>query len=137
MVPIHNPSMSARERQIMDAVTELGSGTVSEITRLLPDAPTSNAVRTMLGLMLKKGYVKASRRGRAKVYRPADSPARASRRALRELLRVFFGGSMKRAVVSYFSDPRAAYSDEELEQIERVLREIRAERKKRKGDDAQ
>jgi len=119
----------------MDAVTELGEATVSDVTARLPDAPTRNAVRTTLGIMVRKGYLRSTSRGRAKVYRPASSPARAGRRAFRDLLKVFFGGSIRNAVVSYFTDPYAKYDDKEIEEIERVLREIKAQRRKRGVDE--
>ena len=128
MVDSRTAALSARERQIVDIITELGKATVRDVTERLPNAPTPNAVRTTIGILVKKGHLKASRRGRESEYRLSVSKSAAGRRALRDLIRVFFGGSIERAVVSYLTDPKATFDEEELEEIERVLSEIRSRR---------
>ncbi len=118
-------TLSARERQIVDVVTELGKATVRDITDRLPNAPTPNAVRTTVGILVRKGHLRASRRGRESVYTLAASKRTLARRAFRDLLRVFFAGSIERAVVSYLTDPEAEYTEEELREIERVVHELK------------
>ena len=43
MSPVHDDTLSMRERQIMDAVYRLEQATVAEIRDQLPDPPTANA----------------------------------------------------------------------------------------------
>ena len=128
MVKPQIPALSARERQLVNIVTELGKATVRDVTERLPNAPSANAVRTTLGILVKKGHLKSTRRGRESVYQLTSSKSSSGRRALRELIRIFFGGSLKQAVVSYLTDPHARYTDEELDEIERVLDEIKSRR---------
>jgi len=49
--------LGARERQIMDAVYRLGEGSVAEVLAQLPDSPSYSAVRTMIRVLEKKGYL--------------------------------------------------------------------------------
>ena len=128
MTTPNKPALSARERQLINIVTELGKATVRDVREHLPNAPTANAVRTTLGILVKKGHLKSTRRGRESVYQLTVSKSSSGRRALRELVRVFFGGSLKQAVVSYLTDPHARYTDQELDEIERVLGEIKSRR---------
>lgn len=132
MSPLHDHELSMRERQIMDAVHALGRATVQEVTDRLPDAPTPNAVRTMLGNLTRKGYLRQRRDGRRSVYASRSSRGAAARRALDRVLSVFFAGSMPDALRVYFSDPRVQLSDEELAEIERLLKSAR---KRSRGDD--
>ena len=55
------PQLSRRERQIMDVVYALGSGTVRQIQAQLPDPPTDMAVRRMLHILEDAGSCGASR----------------------------------------------------------------------------
>ncbi len=123
--PLYDHELSMRERQIMDAVHALGRATVQEVTDRLPDAPTANAVRTMLGNLTKKGYLRQSRDGRRAVYAPRSPRGAAARRALDRVLSVFYAGSMPDALRAYFSDPRVRLSDDELAEIERLLNSAR------------
>lgn len=125
MSPIHDHELSMRERQIMDVVHELGRVTVQEVTSRLPDAPTSNAVRTMLGNLTRKGYLKRSQDGRRSVYMPRSRPEAAARRAMERVLSIFYAGSMPNALRAYFADPRVRLSEEEAREIERLLERAR------------
>lgn len=113
----------------MDAVHRLEEATVRQVADQIPNPPTDNAVRTMLGALAHKGYLKRRRGGRAVVYSPVGGRTRAARSALRRILGVFFGGSMSRAVAMYLSDPRSKVSPEEIEEMRRLL----AEAEKRGG----
>ncbi|MFG0284897.1 MAG: BlaI/MecI/CopY family transcriptional regulator [Phycisphaerales bacterium JB039] len=121
MSPVHDHELSMRERQIMDVLYLLERATVAEVRARLPDPPSANAVRTMLGILTKKGLARRSLAGRAAVYRPASSRDRAGRKALQRVLDVFHGGSLAAALAMHLTDPRSRPSEEELEQIRRLL----------------
>ncbi len=78
--------LGRRERQIMDAIFQLGEASVGAFRRSLPDPPSYSAVRTMIGSLEQKGLLKHRRVGIKYVYRPTQSPAAASRSALKHLL---------------------------------------------------
>ena len=48
-------ALSRRERQIMDVVYARGEATAADVVAGLPDPPTKTAVRTMLGILERKG----------------------------------------------------------------------------------
>jgi len=92
--------LGARERQIMDAIHQLGEGSVSDVRQRLADAPTYSTVRTMLRMLEKKGYLKHRRDGIKYVYRPTQAPEEALRSALTHLLKTFFAGSAGDAIAT-------------------------------------
>lgn len=114
--------LSPRERQIMDAVYRLGAATVAEVTAAIPDPPTTNAVRTMLGTLTATGLVRKEFDGKTAVYRAAQARHRAGRAALRRVVDVFFGGSLLSAVSVHLAEPREL-DREELEELRRLLDE--------------
>ena len=121
MSPSHDENLSMRERQIMDAVYRLEQATVAEIHEVLPEPPTLNAVRTMLGLLTAKGLLRKTFRGRAAVYRPVMSKDRARREALQRVLDIFHRGSLASALAVHLSDPRAKLSDQEIDKLKQLL----------------
>lgn len=121
MSPIHDDDLSMRERQIMDAVYRLGRASVNEIRDQLPDPPSANAVRTMLGLLAGKGLLRKTFVGRAAIYRPALRRDRAARLALQRVLDIFHRGSLASALAVHLSDPKSKPSEAELAEIRRLL----------------
>lgn len=91
-----NPAddLGRRERQIMDIIHRLGSASVADVRKALPDPPTYSSVRSMLGLLEQKGHLVHEARGLRYIYRPTVSRATARRMALRHLVRTFFDGSV-------------------------------------------
>lgn len=128
MSPLHDAELSMRERQIMDAAYHLGSGTVAQIRDQLPEPPSTNAVRTMLGLLVEKGLLRKSFAGKAAVYRPAHNRERAGRKALQRVLDIFHNGSLASALAVHLSDPKSKVSAAELEELRRLIDERKGER---------
>lgn len=120
-----NAELSRRERQIMNVIYEQGKATAIEVHASLPDAPSPTAVRTTLGILVRKGWLKHSKEGRQFVYRPARSGSREARKAFQSLLTTFFDGSIEEAVAAHLANPRATVSDEELARLEDLIREAR------------
>ena len=105
----------------MDVVFRRQPVTVQEVRAELPDPPTANAVRTMLGNLVGKGYLSRGRNGRAALYTTRQRRETAARAAMRRLLQIFFGGSLERAVATHLADPRASLSVREIEAIRSLL----------------
>lgn len=121
-----------RDRQILEAVYQLGRATVADVHGSIPDPPTSNAVRTMLGSLVDRGVLKRTRQGRAAVYTPRKTGVSIARDALRRVLSAFFGGSLGRAVEIYLTDPKTRISAEELDRLRELIDQ--AERERKSGD---
>ena len=117
--------LSRRERQIMDVIYRRGRATVAEVRNGLGDPPSYSAVRTLLGLLEKKGHLRHEQEGARYVYLPTVERDRARRSALRHVIRTFFDGSEERAVAALLDMSDARMSDETLRRLERLLDEAR------------
>jgi BlaI family transcriptional regulator, penicillinase repressor len=119
--------LTRRERQIMDALHELGDEAPAEEIRLkLPDPPSYSAVRAMLAKLEAKGIVRHKEKGLRYVYSPTTSRSAARRSALQRLVRVFFGGSSSAALNAMLDAEE--WSDGDLEEMSRRIAELKKER---------
>jgi BlaI family transcriptional regulator, penicillinase repressor len=119
--------LSKRERQIMDVVYAHGEATVSQVLAEMPDPPVRGALRTLLKILERKGYLSHREKGREFVYRPTQPRGVAGRSALGRVLDVFFGGSLENAVAAHLSDPRRAgkLSIEELHRLSDLIEQAK------------
>ena len=120
-----SPSLSRRERQLMDIVYERGQATAAEVAAALPDPPSYSAVRAMLRILETKGHLRHEADGVRYVYLPTVPRDQASRSALRGLVRTFFDGSTTQAVAALLDQSRL--SDAELERLAHLIDEARKE----------
>ena len=90
--------LSRRERQIMDAVYELGRATAAEIRERMPAPPSYSAVRAMLRILEDKGHLAHEQDGPRYVYMPTVPRSEARDSALRRVVRTFFEGSAENAL---------------------------------------
>ena len=125
--PIHL-HLSRRESQIMDIVYRLGEASAEEVRRNIPDSTSYNAVRVTMKILEDKGHLTHRMQGARHVYRPRVSVEKAKRSVLRHVLTTFFGGSTPKAVSTLMDMSASDLSDEELEEMARLLEEARKER---------
>jgi predicted transcriptional regulator len=116
-----------RERQIIEIVYGLGRASVSDVLARLPDPPSYSAVRAMLGKLEDKGYLRHEADGPRYVYLPAVPAEKASKTALRQVVNVFFGGSVEQAVMALVELPDGQLPDEKLEALAARIRQAREE----------
>lgn len=98
------PPLSRREREIMEVVYRLGSPSAAEIHESLAAPPSYSAVRATIAVLEGKGHLRHQDRGNRYEYLPTVSAASARKKALRELVTNFFGGSSQRAVVALLDE---------------------------------
>jgi predicted transcriptional regulator len=122
------PSLSRRERQILDVVYALGRASAAEVVTRLPDAPGKTAVRTFLRILEEKGHLVHDEEGRTYVYRPSRPRERAGAGAFRRVLDVFFGGSLEEAVAAHLGESAADLDDAQLKRLAGLIREARKSR---------
>lgn len=120
-------ALSRRERQIMDAVYNLGRGTAAQIREAIPDPPSYSAVRAQLRILEEKGHLDHVQEGPRYVYGPVVPKGEARESALRHLLRTFFGNSTKEAMVTLLD------LDEELDGAQRRRLQELVEKAKEQG----
>jgi BlaI family penicillinase repressor len=128
MSPTRPDPLTRREREIVEVLFELrNSATAEEIRVRLANPPSYSAVRALLARMEQKGAVRHVEDGVRYVYSATTSPAAATRKALRDHLRVFFEGSRSRMVTALLRE--GDWTDDELEALRSELERIRRERK--------
>ena len=121
--------LSRREREIMDIVFSLEEATLTEILERVANPPTRPALRSIIGILEEKGMIKhAKKRGREFVYRATESRARAGRSAMERVVKTFFSGSLGSAVANHLSDPKAQYSEEELNELAELIEAKRSQK---------
>lgn len=117
--------LSRRERQIMTILHRRGRATAAEVLEELPDPPSYSSVRSALRLLEDQGAVRHERDGTRFVYFPAVPRERVRSSAIRHLLRTFFGGSRKQAISTLLEDSDFRISEEEYQDLVRLLEEAR------------
>jgi BlaI family penicillinase repressor len=121
--------LSRREREIMDVLYALGdSATAEEIKEKLTDPPSYSAVRAMLAKLEAKGVIRHRTDGPRYVYSPVTSRTTAQRKAVSNLMRVFFDGSASQAASALLKQEQ--WSDDELDGLRKQIEEVRKNRRK-------
>ena len=123
------PSLSRRERQILDVVYALGQASAAQVVAHLPDAPSKTAVRTFLRILEEKGHLVHEEDGRTYVYRARRPRERAGTGAFRRVLDVFFGGSLEQAVAAHLGESAADLDEAELKRLAHLIQQARKARK--------
>ena len=119
--------LTRRERQIMDVLYRLGRATAGEIMDRLAEAPSYSTVRTQLRVLERKGHVRHEEIGLRYVYSPTVPRHSARKSALRHVVHTFFDGSGAKLVAALLGGEAARLTDEELAQIEEMVRKARQE----------
>jgi predicted transcriptional regulator len=128
----HSPDrLSAREREIMNAVFALGNRAFAEqIRERLANPPSHSAVRVMLARLETKGYLRHEQADARNIYSATTPPSAAKRAALRQYLHTFFGGSLRDMMTALVRDE--SWTDHDLDalrgEIDRVRRQRRSQR---------
>ena len=121
--------LSRREREIMDVLYALGdTASADEIRDKLTDPPTYSAVRAMLAKLEAKGVIRHRAEGLRYVYSPVTSRTSAQKKAITNLMRVFFGGSPSQAAAALLKQEQ--WSDDELEALRNQIEQVRKQRRK-------
>lgn len=88
-----------RERQVARIVHRCGVATAADVCRLLPDAITNAAVRSMLSRLVAKGVLIRRRDGKRFQYLPAAVDTKREE-ALRRVSRQHFDGNLEQAAAA-------------------------------------
>ena len=126
MPPIEK--LSRREREIMDVLFGLGEQATAEAIReRLTDPPSYSAVRAMLVKLEAKGFIRHRAEGLRYVYTPTASRASAQKKAVSQLMRVFFGGSPSEAAAALLK--QEDWTDDELDKLRGEIDRVRKNRR--------
>ena len=106
----------------------LRRATVAQVRAELDDPPSYSAVRTTMGILVEKGHLQFQKDGRRYVYRPAQSPSRLRRSALRDVVKNFFDGSAEQLVDTLLDPSSRRLKKEELDRIAEMVERARERR---------
>lgn len=121
-----NVLLTDREAQLMGILWDHGSLSAEAVRNALPDMPHDSTVRTLLRILIKKGYLRIRGRQPA-TYEPIVARTRAQSKATQSLLARFFSGSAQELVARLVEDEKL--SSEQLDQLRKSLK-----KRKSKGD---
>ncbi len=124
-----NRGLATREQQIMDVLFKLGKASVAEVREKLPNPPSYSSVRTMIGQLERKGFVRRDRSGVKHYYSPIESKRSASRSALRSVMETFFPQSPGDALAALIDDSAKKLSEEDLDRLEQAISKARKQGK--------
>ncbi len=113
-------NLSRRERQILEILYRLGSGTAADVVAQMSDAPTYTTVRGLLRILENKGHIRHEQDGVRYVYSPVLAKSSAGTSVLSHVIKTFFNGSPSDAVAALLG-PSSNVSDEELQRLTRLV----------------
>ena len=121
------PSLTRRERQIMDVLYKLERATAADVLAGLPDQKNYSTVRAQLRVLEEKGHVRHAEDGARYVYSPTLPRAAARRSALKHLVDTFFEGSTEQVVAALLGGEVSRLAPEELERLTQMIAAARTE----------
>lgn len=117
--------LSRRERQVMDAVYELGEASAKEIQAKIPDPPSYSAVRAVLTRLVVAGELKYRESGLKYVYQAAVPRRKLKQNVLRKTIDTFFEGSPANMMHALLGVSAGELSPEELDEIAEAIEAAR------------
>jgi BlaI family transcriptional regulator, penicillinase repressor len=123
------PSLSRREREIMDILYKASRATAAEVMNQLSGEPHYSTVRTQLRVLEGKGYVRHEEENLRYVYTPAIEQREVGRSALRQLIDAFYDGSMENVVDALLGLEGSRLSQKKLDRIAAIVEKARKEAK--------
>ena len=118
--------LGRRERQIMEVLYGGEALSVADVRERLSNPPSYSSVRTMLGILERKGYVSHEERGRAFHYLVKRPKKELRHRALSHILETFFDGSAT-DLVAALVDPKRRLETGELDELAVLINKARQE----------
>ena len=114
-------SLPRREREAMEVVFEMGSGTAGDIQALLPGQPSYSATRAILSRLVQKGLLNYQQDGPRYVYSPAVNLHKARNSALKKVVETFFGGSSLKTMTALLGISKGELTDEQIRALEAIV----------------
>ena len=115
--------LSRREREIMDILFSLKRATTEEIRARMKLAPSGNAVRALLVILEKKGYLSRQRQGKEYQYKPIAKRSSAGFKALQHVIETFYEGSFENVLAAHLSRRKEFLSEEDYRRLKRLIEE--------------
>ncbi len=118
-------TLPPRERHVLDTVYKLSEGSVSDVLAAMDDPPGYSAVRTMLNILVQKGFLDYRREKTKYIYRPVHAREQAHRSIFRNLLDTFFPGKPTAAVAALLDVASDDLTDDDFRDMEKLIKNAR------------
>lgn len=119
--------LTRRERQIIEVIYRSGKASAAEVVDNLPGKPNNATIRTMLGILEEKGYLRHETVKGKYIYYPTIPLDQARKSALNHVLDTFFKGSEAAAVISILKKSDSKLTRDDVELILELINESRKE----------
>lgn len=119
--PYHKLSM--RERQVMDILLRLKNGSTQDVLDQLPDPPTYNAIRSIMTIMVNKGYLKNHKEGKKLIYSPNAVKDTEKGTMLRKMINNFYDGSAPKAISTILNFSKDNLSAHDIKELKKLIQE--------------
>ena len=118
------------ELLILDALWELGEGTVEDVVNRLTSKPRANykTVQSLLRIMENKGFARHKIRGRAFVFMPCVTRVEIARLSAERLIDRNFQGSHTAMLMNLLDSDHI--KEDELDELEKLIQRYRERRVK-------
>ncbi|MGE5322674.1 MAG: BlaI/MecI/CopY family transcriptional regulator [Actinomycetota bacterium] len=118
------------EMRILNALWDLGQGTVEDVIRhpSFSTPPNYKTTQTLLRIMEEKGLAKHANQGRVFIFTPCVTREQVARLSVQNLLENTFSGSLTEMMVGVIE--AGTVKESELEELENLIREYRKQRTK-------
>jgi BlaI family transcriptional regulator, penicillinase repressor len=113
------------EHRVMEVIWARGSATVAEVVEALQGRDAYTTILTLMRILKAKGYLASRKEGRAFVFFPKVDRDAVARKAARQLLSKFFGGSPGELVLTFLREEE--FTPKELGEIRRKLVNMKEE----------
>ncbi len=121
------PSLSRREREVMDIIHELERATAAQVRDRMAEPPTNAAVRSILRILLEKEHLTYEQDGPRYLYSPTAAPLRARSSAMQHVLQTFFGGSVEGAMAALLDMEESKLTADERARIKGLIEQAQKE----------
>ena len=111
----------------MDVVYQLEQASAAEVVENLPGENKNATIRTLLGVLEEKGFLRHESVKGKFIYYPTITLQKAARTALNQVLETFFKGSEASAVISILKKSDSSLSDEDARRILDLIEKSREE----------
>lgn len=121
------PALSKSELQIAKAIWQLRQATVGQVFEQVSQEEDIDysTVQTYIRRLEQKGYIRAKREGRTKIYSPKVRPGQVIKETVDDLMNRLFDGEMIPMMRHLIQD--RDIQPEQIQELRKMLREVEAQ----------
>ena len=113
--------LSKRERQIMTVIYKRKKASVQDVLEEIPNPPSYSAVRSIMNILKRKGFLSHNRHGNKYIYSPIISKKKAMNTAVIHLLTTYFDNSLEKAVTALLKIHNKDLTEEDLHRLTQII----------------